>query len=79
MSYFCQDVIYGYDFAPLLYANEQTGKLEVDLDLVNDVREQRKGIGEDVGRRRRIACIRGSPTLFSLRSILEQVENLDTV
>mmetsp|Transcript_29439 Transcript_29439/g.62539 ORF Transcript_29439/g.62539 Transcript_29439/m.62539 type:complete len:553 (-) Transcript_29439:137-1795(-) len=43
-----QDVIIGFDFAPLVYENESTGKLEVDLGQVNDVREQHKGSGEDL-------------------------------
>lgn len=43
-----EDVVFGFDFAPLLYESEQTGKLEVDLGLVNDVREQRQGSGEQL-------------------------------
>lgn len=43
-----KDVIIGFDFAPLVYENEDTGILEVDLGLVNDVREQRQGHGEDL-------------------------------
>jgi len=34
--------MFGFDFAPLLYANEKTGMLEVDFDRVNGVREQGK-------------------------------------
>ena len=43
-----EDVIIGFDFAPLVYENEKTGKLEVDMCLVDDVREQHKGRGEDL-------------------------------
>jgi len=43
-----EDVIIGFDFAPLVYENEHTGKLEVDLGLVNDVQEQQKGHGDDL-------------------------------
>jgi len=43
-----QDVIIGFDFAPLVFENERTGKLEVDLGLTNDVREQHKGSGEEL-------------------------------
>ena len=48
MKCFYKDVIFGFDFAPLLYENQKTGKLEVDLGLVNDVREQRQGSGQDL-------------------------------
>jgi hypothetical protein len=48
LKYFYKDVIFGFDFAPLLYENQKTGKLEVDLGLVNDVREQRQGSGQDL-------------------------------
>ena len=41
-------MIIGFDFAPLVYENEHTGKLEVDLGLVNDVQEQQKGHGDDL-------------------------------
>lgn len=30
---FAQDILIGFDFAPLVYENEDTGKLEVDLSL----------------------------------------------
>ncbi|KAL7540313.1 hypothetical protein ACHAXR_010015, partial [Thalassiosira sp. AJA248-18] len=43
-----KDVIIGFDYAPLVYENESSGKLEVDLRLANDVREQHKGSGEDL-------------------------------
>ena len=46
--YKSEDVIVGFDFAPLVYENESQGRLEVDLSLVNDVREQHKGGGEDL-------------------------------
>jgi len=63
--YKLDDVIFGFDFAPLLYENEQTGKLEVDLGLVNDVREQCKGSGEKLENppsdsSRRVAFQRGT-------------------
>mmetsp|Transcript_8269 Transcript_8269/g.15478 ORF Transcript_8269/g.15478 Transcript_8269/m.15478 type:complete len:546 (-) Transcript_8269:135-1772(-) len=43
-----QDVIIGFDFAPLVYENEELNKLEVDMSLTHDVREQHKGSGEDL-------------------------------
>mmetsp|Transcript_7881 Transcript_7881/g.17750 ORF Transcript_7881/g.17750 Transcript_7881/m.17750 type:complete len:592 (+) Transcript_7881:47-1822(+) len=45
-----EDIIIGFDFAPLVYEDEDkhAGKLEVDLGLVDDVREQRKGHGEEL-------------------------------
>jgi len=44
-----KDVIIGFDFAPLVFENEDgfAGKLEVDLGLINDVLGQEKG-GEDL-------------------------------
>jgi len=44
-----EDVIIGFDFAPLVYQeNDRTGKLKVDMTLRNDVIEQQKGRGEDL-------------------------------
>lgn len=43
-----EDVIIGFDYAPLVYENDDTGKLEVDLRLANDVREQHGGKGESL-------------------------------
>jgi len=65
-----EDVIYGFDFAPLLYENEKTGKLEVDVGLVNDVREQVKGSGEELVEPpsdgyRSLATRRGTSTIFN--------------
>jgi len=42
------DLLIGFDFAPLVYFNEKSGSLEVDLSMVHDVREQHYGTGEDV-------------------------------
>ena len=53
-------MIVGFDFAPLVYENEETGKLEVDLGLVNDVREQQNGHGEDL--------VKGSTSVEGLES-----------
>ena len=43
-----EDVIIGFDFAPLVYEDEDSGNLEVALDLVNDVIEQLSGHGENL-------------------------------
>lgn len=43
-----EDVIIGFDFAPLVHENESSQKLEVDLELAHDVREQHRGSGEDL-------------------------------
>ena len=43
-----QDILVGFDFAPLVYENEKTGRLGVDMRVVNDVREQHKGRGENL-------------------------------
>lgn len=43
-----EDVIFGFHFAPLLYESERSGKLKVDWGLVNDVREQCRGSGEEL-------------------------------
>ena len=42
------DVLIGFNFAPLVFRDETTGKLEVDLSLCHDVREQRGGGSEDL-------------------------------
>jgi len=55
-----QDVIIGFDFAPLVYENKELSKLEVDVGLTHDVREQHKGSGED----RKSLGHRSSSTLF---------------
>lgn len=36
----------GFDFAPLVYFNEEKDCLEVDLSVVHDVREQSHGTGK---------------------------------
>lgn len=40
VEFISQDILVGFDFATVVYANTQTGRLEVDLDLVHDVVEQ---------------------------------------
>ncbi|KAL3790550.1 hypothetical protein HJC23_007699 [Cyclotella cryptica] len=42
------DVLIGFNFAPLVFRDEITGKLEVDMSLCHDVREQRGGGCEDL-------------------------------
>jgi len=42
------DVLIGFNFAPLVFRNEDTEKLEVDMSLCHDVREQQGGGGEDL-------------------------------
>jgi len=42
---FCSDVNVGYQFVNLLY-RDSDGQLGVDVDLINDVREQTGGGGE---------------------------------
>lgn len=44
-----QDLLVGFDFAPLVFFNEDINSLEVDMSLVHDVKEQAYGTGEDVG------------------------------
>jgi len=46
-QYKFSDVIVGFNFAPLVYENEKTGVLKVDMDLINDVIEQQIGEGDD--------------------------------
>ena len=45
------DVLVGYNFAPLVFRDRDTGMLEVDLALANDVREQNGLPGEDLTER----------------------------
>ncbi|KAL7507628.1 hypothetical protein ACHAXN_004774 [Cyclotella atomus] len=42
------DLLVGFDFAPLVFFNEEMNSLEVDMSLVHDVKEQSYGTGEDV-------------------------------
>lgn len=44
--YYHHDVVIGYQFAPLLYKNNDTDKLRVDMTLINDVVEQQWSVGE---------------------------------
>ena len=46
------DVLIGYNFAPITFRDIDTGKLEVDLSMINDVREQSGIRGEDLSVRR---------------------------
>ncbi|KAL7493482.1 hypothetical protein ACHAWT_006030 [Skeletonema menzelii] len=46
------DVLIGYNFAPLVFRDKESGMLEVDKTLVNDVREQAGLQGEDLSVRR---------------------------
>jgi len=46
------DVLIGYNFAPIVFRDPDTGVLEVDLSMVNDVREQSGMRGEDLSIRR---------------------------
>eukprot|EP00574_Skeletonema_japonicum_P005377 CAMPEP_0201721260 /NCGR_PEP_ID=MMETSP0593-20130828/5970_1 /ASSEMBLY_ACC=CAM_ASM_000672 /TAXON_ID=267983 /ORGANISM="Skeletonema japonicum, Strain CCMP2506" /LENGTH=475 /DNA_ID=CAMNT_0048212035 /DNA_START=32 /DNA_END=1459 /DNA_ORIENTATION=- len=46
------DVLIGYNFAPLVFRDKDSGMLEVDKTLVNDVREQAGLQGEDLSVRR---------------------------
>jgi hypothetical protein len=46
------DVLIGFNFAPILFRNVETGLLEVDLAIVNDVREQSGLRGENLSFRR---------------------------
>jgi hypothetical protein len=46
------DVLIGFNFAPLVFRDTETGKLEVDLSLANDVREQVGFKGEDLALKR---------------------------
>ncbi|KAL7512346.1 hypothetical protein ACHAXN_009417, partial [Cyclotella atomus] len=40
------DVLIGFNFAPLVFRDHDTGQFEVDLSLCHDVREQKGGGGE---------------------------------
>lgn len=42
------DVLIGYNFAPMVFRDVETGALEVDLSMCNDVREQCGIRGEDL-------------------------------
>ena len=44
--YYKDDVLIGYDFAPLLYQKEGSEMLRVDMNLINDVVEQSIGSAE---------------------------------
>ncbi|KAL7541919.1 hypothetical protein ACHAWF_007053 [Thalassiosira exigua] len=46
------DVLIGYNFAPIVFHNVETGMLEVDMSYSNDVREQYGIRGEDLSIRR---------------------------
>ncbi|KAL7533966.1 hypothetical protein ACHAXR_005553 [Thalassiosira sp. AJA248-18] len=46
------DVLIGYNFAPIVFRDTETGKLDVDLSMCNDVREQYGIRGEDLSIRR---------------------------
>lgn len=50
--YMIGDVLIGYNFAPIVFRDTETGILEVDLSMVNDVREQYGIRGEDLSIRR---------------------------
>ena len=36
----------GFDFAPIVFFNDEMNALEVDMDLIHDVKEQALGKGE---------------------------------
>eukprot|EP00584_Thalassiosira_punctigera_P007346 CAMPEP_0172539204 /NCGR_PEP_ID=MMETSP1067-20121228/10462_1 /TAXON_ID=265564 ORGANISM="Thalassiosira punctigera, Strain Tpunct2005C2" /NCGR_SAMPLE_ID=MMETSP1067 /ASSEMBLY_ACC=CAM_ASM_000444 /LENGTH=669 /DNA_ID=CAMNT_0013324853 /DNA_START=106 /DNA_END=2115 /DNA_ORIENTATION=+ len=46
------DVLIGYNFAPIVFRNTDTGALEVELSMCHDVREQYGIRGEDLSIRR---------------------------
>jgi len=46
------DVLIGYNFAPIVFRDPDTGVLEVDMSMVNDVREQSGMRGEDLSARK---------------------------
>lgn len=46
------DVLIGYNFAPIVFRDIETGLLEVDISMCNDVREQSGIRGEDLSIRR---------------------------
>lgn len=37
----------GYDYAPMVYKEQETGKIKVDMDLKHDIVEQDGGPDED--------------------------------
>lgn len=41
-----QDLLVGFDFAPVVFFNEERNALEVDMSLVHDVKEQALGTGK---------------------------------
>jgi len=55
------DVLIGYNFAPLVFRDKESGLLEVDKTLVNDVREQAGLEGEDLSARRMSVATALSP------------------
>mmetsp|Transcript_1239 Transcript_1239/g.1890 ORF Transcript_1239/g.1890 Transcript_1239/m.1890 type:complete len:586 (+) Transcript_1239:136-1893(+) len=46
--YYHHDVLIGYDFAPSLYIEDGSEMLKVDMNLVNDVIEQKSAIAEEL-------------------------------
>jgi len=46
------DVLIGFNFAPIVFRDVETGRLEVDMSMCNDVREQYGLRGEDLSVRR---------------------------
>jgi len=76
--YMIGDVLIGYNFAPIVFRDPETGVLEVDLSMVNDVREQHGIRGENLSLRRAYAKGEGQdalsghpqPTLQSLHSTI---------
>jgi len=46
-KYSHDDVMIGYDYAPMVYKEEETGKIKVDMDLKHDIVEQDGGPDED--------------------------------
>ena len=55
------DVLIGYNFAPLVFRDKESGMLTVDKSLVHDVREQDGLEGEDLSVRRLSAATIDSP------------------
>lgn len=41
-----QDLLVGFDFAPIVFFNDNINSLELDLGLVHDVKEQSLGKGK---------------------------------
>jgi len=46
-KYSHDDVMIGYDYAPMVYKEQETGKIKVDMDLKHDIVEQDGGPDED--------------------------------